>query len=99
MALAVRIGPTALPDGPVCELRVDPEVFHLSAGNATLSVRGGPAHAPDAVITMSADTLYRLMSGHTNPADTAQHTTIDGDRELTDKALESLHDVLANPQP
>ena len=93
-ALASAAGrPTALPEGRSCELRVDAEFFHLRTRNSTLSVHGGPANAADAVITMSADTLYRLMAGHS--VATTDHT-IDGDHELADIALDSLHGVLAD---
>jgi DNA-binding HxlR family transcriptional regulator len=93
--LSASARPTSLPAGRTCELRVDEEFFHLSASDSTLSVHGGPAHAADAVITMSADTMYRHMSGRTTTAATARHATIDGDREIARSALESLHGALA----
>jgi DNA-binding HxlR family transcriptional regulator len=90
--------PAALPAGRTCELRVGPEFFHLSTGEAGLSIRGGPAHAADATITMSAETLYRLLTGHATVATAAQQSTIDGRADIARSTLESLHGALAGPQ-
>src|SRR5215469_5691640 len=57
--------PTALPAGQTCELRVGPEFFYLSSDAGKLTVCRGPAPPGDAVVTMSADTLYSLMTGQT----------------------------------
>jgi DNA-binding HxlR family transcriptional regulator len=97
--LSASARPTALPEGRICELRAGTEFFHLSAAESGLSVRGGPAHAADAVITISADTLYHLMAGHTTAAATARQATIDGDPDIAQSTLESLHGALADPQP
>jgi len=94
--LSASAHPTSLPTGRTCELRVDSELFHLTATpESTLSVHGGPAHAPHTVITMSTDTLFRLMSAHTTPTATIRHTTITGDHHLAHTTLTSLHGVLA----
>lgn len=97
--LSASARPTALPEGQICELQVGPEFFHLSASESTLSVHGGPAHAADAVVTMSADTLYRLMTGRMTAAAVARHTTVDGDPKIALSTLETLHGVLDGPQP
>lgn len=81
--------PTALPDGATCELRVDDEFFHISANESVLSVHGGPAARPDAVLTMPAGTLYQHMYGHETPVVRA-----DGDQDIARQTLESLHGVL-----
>src|SRR5262249_70784 len=57
--------PTALPAGQTCELRVGPEIFYLGSDAGTLTVRRGPAPDGDAVVTMSAGTLYSLLTGQT----------------------------------
>ena len=88
--------PTALPAGKTCELRVGSEHFHLSTTESRLIVRGGPAPAPDAVIAMSEDTLYRLISGHLTAA---RRVTIEGDPRVTSQAIESLRGALADPRP
>jgi DNA-binding HxlR family transcriptional regulator len=88
--------PTALPSGRTCELRVGAEFFNLSAGEYGLSVRGGPAHAADATVTLSAETLYRLMAGRTAAAAVAQQSAINGRAEIAQRALESLHGALAD---
>jgi len=79
--------PTELPDGRTCELRVGPEAFHLSAQDSRLVVRGGPAPVPDAVITMSAETLYRLMSGRRTAT---RRITSEGDPMITRPAVQTL---------
>src|SRR5260370_10398338 len=60
--LAAAGRPTALPAGQTCELRVGPEFFYLSSDAGTLTVRPGPAPDADAVATMSARTLYSLLT-------------------------------------
>jgi DNA-binding HxlR family transcriptional regulator len=87
--LSASTRPTAMPDGSTCELRVDTEFFHLSANESKLLVQGGPAHAPDAVVTLSAPDLYRHMS-----SDTTTPATIEGDPEIAQSALDSLRGVL-----
>jgi hypothetical protein len=74
---------------------VGAEFFHLGARDSKLSVHGGPAHAPDAVVAMSDDTLYGLLAGQTTPAVTVRRATVEGDPEIALGALESLHGVLA----
>jgi DNA-binding HxlR family transcriptional regulator len=88
--------PTALPAGRVCELHVEGEVFQLGAAGPNLSVHGGPASAPDAVVTLTTETLYRLMSGHTPPG---RQTVVVGDREIADHALATLRGALTEPPP
>jgi DNA-binding HxlR family transcriptional regulator len=92
--LSAASHPTAIPDGRICELRVDTEFFQLSATASRLSVRGGPAQAPDSIITMSAETLYRLMTGHI----TTNNITVNGDPGIARSALESLNGALTRPQ-
>ena len=65
--------PTALPAGQTCELRVGPEFFYLGSDAGTLTVRRGPAPDGDAVVTMSADTLYSLLTGQTTVTDAVRH--------------------------
>jgi DNA-binding HxlR family transcriptional regulator len=87
--------PTALPEGRICELRVGPEVFQLSTEHAGLTVRGGQPGRPDSVITLSADTLYRLMAGGLTAAAARRQSTIDGDPAAARHLLDSLHGALA----
>src|SRR5262249_10242350 len=55
-ALRVGVGgPSPLPDGQMCELRIGPEFFYLSSDAGKLTVRRGPAPDGDAVVTMTAD--------------------------------------------
>jgi DNA-binding HxlR family transcriptional regulator len=92
--------PTALPGGQTCELRVGPEVFYLSSDASALTVRRGPAPGGDAVVTMSADTLYSLLAGHTTVTDAVRHSTVDGDTEIARRALEPLAAAaLTEPAP
>ena len=81
---------TALPAGRTCELRVGPEVFYLGSDAGKLTVRRGPAPDGDAVVTMSADTLYSLVTGQTTATDAVRHSTVDGDTEIARRALEPL---------
>jgi DNA-binding HxlR family transcriptional regulator len=91
--------PAALPGGRTCELRVGPEGFYLSSDAGTLTVRRGPAADGDAVVTMSADTLYSLVTGQTTVSDAVQHSTVDGDTEIARRALEPLAASLTRPAP
>lgn len=91
--------PTVLPDGRTCELRVGPEDFYLSSDAGKLTVRRGPAPDGDAVVTMSADTLYSLVTGLTTVTDAVRHSTVDGDTEIARRALEPLAAALTRPAP
>jgi DNA-binding HxlR family transcriptional regulator len=91
--------PTALPAGQTCELRVGSEFFYLGSDAGKLTVRRGPAPDGDAVVTMSADTLYSLLIGQTIVADTVRDSTVDGDTEIARRALEPLAAAVARPAP
>jgi DNA-binding HxlR family transcriptional regulator len=91
--------PSALTDGQVCELRVGPEFFYLSSDDGTLTVRRGPAPGGDAVVTMSADTLYSLVLGHTTVTDAVGHSTVAGDTAIAHRALEPLAAAFTRPAP
>jgi DNA-binding HxlR family transcriptional regulator len=83
--------PTGLPAGRTVELRIDTESFQLSTEGSLLTVTGGPAPVPDATITMSAETLYRLMTGETTVAPTLRQATVDGDPDTARLAIDTLH--------
>jgi DNA-binding HxlR family transcriptional regulator len=91
--------PTALPAGQTCELRVGAEVFYLSSDAGTLAVRRGPAPDGDAVVTMSADNLYSLLTGHTTVTDAVRLSTVDGDTGIARRALEPLDAAFTRPAP
>jgi len=91
--------PSALPDGQVCELRVGPEFFYLSSDDGTLTVRRGPAPGGDAVVTMSADTLYSLVLGHMTVTDAVGHSTVAGDTAIAHRALQPLAAAFTRPAP
>jgi DNA-binding HxlR family transcriptional regulator len=88
--LAAAGRPSALPAGQVCELRVGPEFFYLGSDAGTLTVRRGPAPGGDAVVTMSADTFYSLLTGQMTVTDAVRHSTVDGDTGIARRALEPL---------
>jgi DNA-binding HxlR family transcriptional regulator len=90
---------TALPAGQTCELRVGPDFFYLSSDAGTLDVRRGPAPDGDAVVTMTADTLYSLVTGQTTVTDAVRHSTVDGDTAIARRALEPLAAALTRPTP
>jgi DNA-binding HxlR family transcriptional regulator len=90
---------TALPDGQTCELRVGPDFFYLSSDAGTLAVRRSPAPDGDAVVTMSADALYGLVTGQTTATDAIRHSTVRGDIEIARRALEPLAAALTRPAP
>src|SRR5712671_5859707 len=71
--------PAALPDGQTCELRVGPEFFYLGSDAGKLTVRRGPAPDGDAVVTMSADTFYSLLTGQTAVTDAVWCSNVAGD--------------------
>ena len=91
--------PAALPAGQTCELRVGPEFFYLGSDAGTLTVRRGPAPDGDAVVTMSADTLYSLLTGQMTVTDAVRHSTVDGDTGIARRALEPLAAAGATPAP
>jgi DNA-binding HxlR family transcriptional regulator len=91
--------PTALPDGRTCELQVGTEGFYLSSDAGKLTVRRGPAADGDAVVSMSADTLYSLVTGQTTVTDAVRHSIVDGDTEIARRALEPLAAALTRPAP
>jgi DNA-binding HxlR family transcriptional regulator len=91
--------PTALPAGQTCELRVGQEVFYLSSDAGTLTVRRGPAPDGDAVVTMSTDTLFSLLTGQTTVTDAVRQSTIDGDTGIARRALEPLAGAFSKPAP
>jgi len=91
--------PTALLAGQACELRVGPDGFYLSSDAGKLAVRRGPAPDGDAVIIMSADTLYSLVTGRTTVTDAVRHSTVDGDTEIVRRALEPLAAAFTKPAP
>jgi hypothetical protein len=76
--------------GQACELRVGREIFYLGSDTGKLTVRRGPAPDGDAVVTMSADTLYSLRTGQMTVTDAVRHSTVDGDTEIARRALEPL---------
>ena len=91
--------PAALPAGQTCELRVGPEFFYLGSDAGTLTVRRGPAPDGDAVVTMPADTHYRLLTGQATVTDAVRHSTVDGDTEIARRALEPLAAAGVRPAP
>jgi DNA-binding HxlR family transcriptional regulator len=91
--------PTALPAGQTCELRVGLEVFYLGSDAGMLTVRRGPAPDGDAVVTMSTDTLFSLLTGQTTVTDAVRHSTVDGDTGIAYRALEPLAAAFAKPAP
>ena len=97
--LAAAGRPSALPAGQVCELRVGPELFYLGSDAGTFTVRRGPAPDGDAVLTMSAGTLYSLLTGHTTVTDAVRLSAVDGDTAIARRALEPLAAALTKPAP
>ena len=97
--LAAAGRPTALPDGQTCELRVGPEVFYLGSDAGKLTVRRGPAPDGDAVVTMSADTFYSLLTGQMTVTGAVRHSAVDGDTGIAYRALEPLAAALTKPAP
>jgi DNA-binding HxlR family transcriptional regulator len=97
--LGVSGRPTALPDGQTCELRVGSEVFYLGSDVGKFTARRGPAPDGDAVVTMSADTLYGLLTGQTTVTDAVRLSTVYGDTEIVRRAVEPLAAAFTKPAP
>src|SRR5262249_13425793 len=89
--------PTALPAGQTCELRVGSEFFYLSSDAGKLTVRRGPAPDGAAVVTMPADTLYRLVLGQMTVTDAVRHAAVDGDTGIARRALGPLAAAFTKP--
>lgn len=92
LLLSAANRPTELPEHHTCELQVDGEHFQLSANESRLTIRGGPAEDPDAVITMATETLYRLMSGQSTAI---RQLTAEGNPMVTRNAVETLRGALS----
>jgi DNA-binding HxlR family transcriptional regulator len=93
--LSATSRPTGLPPGVTCELRVDDEPFTLGATDAGLTVAGGPAPDPSAVVSLTAADLFALMSARATPAATTKQATITGDRRIARTTLTTLHGALS----
>jgi DNA-binding HxlR family transcriptional regulator len=91
--------PSALPEGQTCELWIGPEGFYLSSDAGKLTVSRGAAPDGDAVVTMSADTLYSLVTGQTTVTDAVRRSTVDGDTEIARRALEPLAAAFTRSAP
>jgi DNA-binding HxlR family transcriptional regulator len=90
-ALLTGVGrPSALPAGQTCELRIGQDSFYLSSDAGKLAVRRGPAPDGDAVVAMSADTLYSLLTGQMTVTDAIRQSTVDGETGIARRALEPL---------
>src|SRR5260370_30405098 len=76
----------ALPAGQTCELRVGPEIFYLGSDAGKFTVRRGPAPGGDAVVTMSADTLYGLLCRQMTVPGAVRPTTVHCDTEIAPRS-------------
>jgi DNA-binding HxlR family transcriptional regulator len=90
---AARV-PSNLEPGRVCEIRAGNEVFRLTAEAKGLSVRGGTAEHPDAVIKFDLDTLYALVTGSTTARAARKRTEAQGDEAVVTEILTLLHGAL-----
>jgi putative sterol carrier protein len=91
--LSVAGRPSALPEGQTCELRIGDEVFYLGSDDGRATVRRGPAPDGDVMVTMSTDTLYRLMTGQVIVAEALECGTVDGEAGIAHLALEPVAGV------
>jgi len=87
---------SAPPPAGTCELRVGPEVFRLTSEGTGLSVRGGPAEAPGATITLKTETLYKVAAGDLTVQDATGQALIEGDPDIATGFLAALHRTLAS---
>jgi DNA-binding HxlR family transcriptional regulator len=83
----------ALATGRVCELRVGDEVFEIRSAKGGVSIVGGEADRPDAVVTLALRDLHELTSGSLTPHDARGRADIDGDDEAADQLLRTLAPV------
>jgi DNA-binding HxlR family transcriptional regulator len=93
--MSAKAIPNNLPPGKVGELRVGGEVFRLESDEGRLSVRGGPAERPDAVLTLDTQTLYALVTGHKTAQAVERTSTIDGDHDFASELLAVLHGAVS----
>jgi DNA-binding HxlR family transcriptional regulator len=77
----------------VCELRVGDEVFQIRSGRHGMSIFGGAAERPDAVVTLDLRELHALTSGgaRVNPS-------IEGDSEIGAQVLQVLADLASSDE-
>jgi DNA-binding HxlR family transcriptional regulator len=78
-------GAGRLAPGTVCELRVGDEVFLVRAGRDGVSILGGGAERPDAVVTLGLGELSALVSGAQDV-----RAEVEGDAEVADRLLATL---------
>jgi hypothetical protein len=74
-----------------------PLAVSMAAGLAVAPGLTGRSSNGGAMVTMSADTLYSLMTGQTTVTDVVRHSTVDGDTEIARRALEPLAPSLTKP--
>jgi DNA-binding HxlR family transcriptional regulator len=76
--------------GRLCELRVGDEVFAIWSGDEGLSITGGGADSPDAVVTLEIGDLHALVSGVTTVRAVRARAGIEGDSATADELLQTL---------
>jgi DNA-binding HxlR family transcriptional regulator len=76
--------------GRSCELRVDREVFELTATDTELSLTAGRPRSPDAVISIKPELLYALAAGLTTPQAARAGVETEGDATIVAQILETL---------
>lgn len=85
------------PPAGTCELHVGAEAFRLTRTDKGLSVRGGPADDPDAIITLETESLCKLAAGDLTTQDAIGQAVIEGDHDIAAGFLAAIHGTLASP--
>lgn len=88
--LGVAGRPTTMPDGKICQLVVDSDVFYLAAHRSTLVIHNRPTNW-DACLTIPTDDFYRLLSSQP-----IEIPGISGDSAVARAALGALRGALVS---
>jgi DNA-binding HxlR family transcriptional regulator len=87
-------GGRSLPDGRRCELRVDGEVFTVSAVRERLTVEAGADRQAQAIVSMGQKDLTSLMTGRRTVKAVRSHAQVEGDETAALELLAVLEAAL-----
>lgn len=94
MLLSLLSGGRDLAAGRRCELRVDAEVFTVSASERGIAVESGADRDPQATVTITMDDLTGLMTGRRTRKAARSRAQVDGDETAALELLAALEGAL-----
>lgn len=94
MLLSLMGGGRELTAGRRCELRVDGEVFTVSASEREIAVESGADRDPQATVTITMEDLTGLMTGRRTRKAARSRAQVDGDETAAIELLSALEGAL-----